>query len=315
MTYYVGQHAINIEVKCQITETEIKALSELLGSCYTRVFPTGTNLLSKVIIVENDMIEVEVNRILTDTGIDGFYKRASANAVAVPLLHNGEFYSVIVFGRSEIPNNPDEYTFSNISSFLEELLHVKLYEETFGDIEFKPKDSVQIIARMTIDEYVVNRWKYSIITELFGPLGYNEELIPQFTELDDKFLRLVLDAAHGITTIDEACNELLRITYRDFLEPLTRYFSGYDCIEGIPEIPLGKYPFFYDVAYRYWKQINKELKACFDNIENFDKHVNAITAIIADFFRAIGVTYKETPEGFYYNFDSSILMRYKMLRS
>lgn len=301
---------INLEIKCQLSELEIELAKKMLISCYMRVFPNGSMSLRKVMIVDDDTIETEVNRLIAETGRDCIYKRKHANAVAIPLVYQGQFQSVIIFGKGDIPNT-EEYTFSSVSAFLEELLHVKLYEEVQEYVEFHPKDSVKVLAQMTIDEYVVNRRKYNIITEVFGPLGYNEELVPKFDNLDDKLFYTITNAATKVITIDVACNTLLNVTYREFLEPLTRYFSGYDCINNIPEIPLEKYPFLNDIAYKYWEQILAEIRACFDNAESIDKYADSITAIIADFFEEIGVTYNETPEGFYYYFDTSALLRYK----
>lgn len=311
MSDSVERKPINVDVNCQLSEIEIESFKQLFSGCYQRVFPNGSVSLSRVTIVEDDAIEKVVNKLIAETGVDGYYKRKCSSAVTVPLDYQGTFFTVIIFGKNEVPNNPEEFSFSNISTFLEELLHVKLYEETQENKELCPKDSVKVLARMTIDEYIVNRRKYGVITEIFGPLGYDEKLIPKFDGLDDKLFHIITSAATKIITIDEACNTLLNITYREFLEPLTRHFSGYDCIENITEIEIEKYPFLNDIAYKFWERIHIELKTCFNNVENIDKYANSITAIIADFFEEIGVTYNETQEGFYYYFDNSALLRYK----
>lgn len=313
-----SQINVNINIKVELSEGQIKTLSQLISTFYPRVFPYGSKSLLEICVVEDELIEEEVNRLFAQCKLNTSYKKKDAHGVALPLSYLGQFFTVIILGSSQIPNNENECSFSNISTVLEELMHVQLYEE-IQDIEDyycnRDKNPIQAISHQIVNEYIVNRRKYSILAEIYGTLGYNQELIPLFHDVEDKLLNIVNNAAMSIKSIDESCTELLTIVYRDLFEPLTRYQAGFDVINGIPEIPLEKYDFLNNVAYAYWESIQEELRSCFNNPGIIIETMNDITQTLTNFLRKIGVTYRELDDGsYYFHFDNSYFVKREYMK-
>lgn len=303
---------LTINSKLALSEEQTKALSQFVSILYTIVFPNGSKSLKEMIVIEDDLVEGEVNRIFSEYNINPSYKKGKGNAVTIPLYYSGKFFTIIIIGSSKVPQNENDDSFSKISSILEELMHVKLYEE-IHEIEDcfcnKINNPVNVISFQIVNEYVVNCRKYGILTDIYGTLGVNTDLIPKFSNLEGKLFNTINNAAAGIKPISESCTELLTVIYRDLFEPLTRYLSGYDSLKDVPEIEFKQYKFLDEVVFAFWNSIRRELQKGFEQPELITETITNITDILTKFLRSIGVTYRELDDGsYYFHFDNSFFV-------
>jgi hypothetical protein len=212
----------------------------------------------------------------------------SARGVAVPVEQDSQLVSTIVLAREliELLAPPRIHPYETVSTVLEELLHVSVYETTWhrrGYVHHRGRglsgcdtDVLAVVSQMS-DEYVVNRRKAMLASTrpMFdhtdgglstGRLQYGWSVPGTVSSGIRQLGSIVRAASVGGGTNPESWNLAVSGLYRGVLEPLARH-AAYNEVNPSDESveSLADVPQYRERVLEHWLALHRSLQRMFDS--------------------------------------------------
>lgn len=281
--------------------------------------------LTTVFIVDADQLVSTVRQIITTVEPGASYAASPSHVpsgVALPLETEGQLACTIVLARELLETLTSErfHPFEAVSTVLEELLHVWVYEAAWrrrGYVQHRGRglsgceaDVLTIVSQMC-DEYVVIRRKTELAStwSLFdsqpgpglvvGKLEYGSSVVDTVAAGTQQIVATVIEAASGQRAPSDSWACLVSVLYRGIFEPLARHAAYNDVaassqtIEGLNTIRL-----YREVIAAHWSSIHGGLKRVFaSSLEETETVLAANSDTIRRLLLIMGVSYQRMPNG------------------
>jgi hypothetical protein len=305
---------------CDVAQEQRDILSALLNAFIPEASIPNTDHLQGVFVVADSAIEQAVTSLLQQGRNKGAYvARAGARACTVPVETAAALKCYIVLAESLVNrihlHNP--FSTNIFLPLLKELLHVRLYSTLWQQQGFlHPQYDLACTAdlfRLSAgfhDEYIVNRWKYEIMTTKL-PMTHEEKpatlqlgafpLVAGLEQAQTALFAIIQEAVAKTLPAYDAWVHLLTCLYKNIFELLARYEApiaalGRKAFEAPLNFSHGQ--FYQQYVASYWEKIQKELERSFrSNIKETPVALQNIVKIMLAFLANIGVIYYSKARG------------------
>ena len=304
---------IKIQYKTYIPEENKNIVNDIIKIIVDSVIPTvgdskyNNPLLSDInIIVDEDSgIVNTVNKIIKEIGnSERTYIPPSTvpDGFTIPLIVNSKLIIYILFRSSFIIEklNSKVNSLESLSTFLEELLHARIYTINYQSRKYiMPEEKtirtdLFIIASRLHDEHLTSRIKSPIIKGIYnGELLYRGDVNRLLNESCINFISLCNDYFSKKINLQQYWESTTDIIYRNIFEPLARDygFKSGNKVEYSDFLPS---MFYQKYVLKYWKDIKNLLDVSYESkLNNIDNSIEGIIIILINFLDNIGIHYNE----------------------
>ena len=245
----------------------------------------------------------------------------SARGVAVPVEQDSQLMSTIVLAGEliELLAPPRIHPYETVSTVLEELLHVSVYETTWrrrGYVHHRGRglsgcesDVLALVSRMS-DEYVVNRRKATLASTrpmfdhtdgglVTGQLQYGWSLPATVSSGIRQLGSIVREASVGGRTDLESWNLVASGLYRGVLEPLARHAAYNEVNPSDQSVEsLADLPQFRERILEQWLALHRGLQRMFDSdLADTELLLPEMSEAVRQMLFRFGVEYQDSHSG------------------
>ena len=315
---------INVQVFCELDAGRLEAFATVLSELVSLVGPDRVTTLGTIVVVDAANVQEAVSAVIrtidpsvTYTPNPGY----SARGVAVPVEQDSQLISAIVLAREliELLAPPRIHPSETVSTVLEELLHVSVYEAAWrrrGYVHHRGRglsacdaDVLTVVSQMS-DEYVVNRRKAMLASTrpMFdhtdgglstGELQYGWSVANTVSSGIRQLGSIVRGVSVGGGTAPESWNLAISGLYRGVLEPLARH-AAYNEVNPSAESveSLADVPHYRERVSEHWLALHRSLQRMFDSdLADTDLLLPEMSEAVRQILLRFGIEYQQVGSG------------------
>ena len=305
---------------CNMAQEQLDILSALLAAFVPEAGIPNPTHLQGVFVVADSAMEQAVASLVQQGRHQGNYAiRSVARACTVPIETAAALKCYIVLAESLVNRLHVRNPFSTniFLPLLKELLHVQLYSTLWQRHGFLlPPSDVACTADLFRlcagfhDEYIVNRWKYELLTTKLPmtPEGKPDTLklgaLPLVSGLEQAHTALFAILHEAVTKTlpaDEAWVQLLTCLDTQIFALLARYAAPLAALgRNTVAAPMNfsRNPFYQQYVASYWEQIQLELERSYgSHLQETPAALHHLVEIMLAFLANLGVIYYSKARG------------------